>query len=191
MPANIPPSDGDCVRQCLRGDPEAFRTLVLRYQTPLLAFARGKIPNAADEIAQESFVRAFRQLNRLQKFDSFFPWLLGIADRVAREFLRTDARHHRAVVRLASRRLAETDPPQHENDLQLDRAVAALPEQYREIVLLRYYADLSCAQVAQQLDLPLGTVTKRLSRAYALLRDVLAPQAALQERSSHELYRIP
>jgi DNA-directed RNA polymerase specialized sigma24 family protein len=49
-------------------------------------------------------------------------------------------------------------------------AIAALPEPYRQVILRRYYGDLSCAQVAEGLAVPLGTVTKRLSRAYAMLR---------------------
>jgi DNA-directed RNA polymerase specialized sigma24 family protein len=54
--------------------------------------------------------------------------------------------------------------------------VAALPEAYRTVILLRYYGGLSCSGIAAQLDMPLGTVTKTLSRAYALLRDSLQGQ---------------
>lgn len=51
--------------------------------------------------------------------------------------------------------------------------MAELPEPYREVVLLRYYGELSCSRIADQLEKPLGTVTKRLSRAYAMLRESL------------------
>jgi DNA-directed RNA polymerase specialized sigma24 family protein len=54
--------------------------------------------------------------------------------------------------------------------------VTALPEAYRTVILLRYYGGLSCSGIAGQLDMPLGTVTKMLSRAYALLRDSLQRQ---------------
>jgi RNA polymerase sigma-70 factor (ECF subfamily) len=58
------------------------------------------------------------------------------------------------------------DSPQ---EYPLEEAIAVLPETYREVILLRYYEGLSCQEVATRLDMPLGTVTKTLSRAYALL----------------------
>jgi RNA polymerase sigma-70 factor (ECF subfamily) len=59
----------------------------------------------------------------------------------------------------------------------LDEAIAVLPETYRQVILLRYYEELSCQEVAQRLEIPLGTVTKTLSRAYALLRQELQARA--------------
>ncbi len=56
----------------------------------------------------------------------------------------------------------------------LEEAIAALPESHRQVILLRYYERLSCQEVATRLGVPLGTVTKTLSRAYALLRQELA-----------------
>jgi RNA polymerase sigma-70 factor (ECF subfamily) len=63
----------------------------------------------------------------------------------------------------------QADPPGPE----VAQAVAALPEAYRQVILLRYYAGRSCAEISRELDVPVGTVTKRLSRAYALLRKAL------------------
>ncbi len=68
------------------------------------------------------------------------------------------------------------------NDFALERAIGELPDAYREVVLLRYYAGRSCSQVAEDLGIPLGTVTKRLSRAYAMLRESLAVPECSQER---------
>ena len=61
--------------------------------------------------------------------------------------------------------------PLRDWDAPLERAIGRLPESQRNIVLLRYYGGLTCAQVARRLELPLGTVTKNLSRAYALMRE--------------------
>ena len=55
----------------------------------------------------------------------------------------------------------------------MEEAIAVLPESYRQVILLRYYEGLSCQEVATRLGMPLGTVTKTLSRAYALLRQEL------------------
>ena len=62
----------------------------------------------------------------------------------------------------------------------MEEAVAALPETYRQVILLRYYEGLSCLEVATRLGLPLGTVTKTLSRAYSLLRQELQARASVQ-----------
>jgi RNA polymerase sigma factor (sigma-70 family) len=69
----------------------------------------------------------------------------------------------------------------------LEAAIAALPETYRQVILLRYYEGLSCQKVAIRLAMPLGTVTKTLSRAYALLRQELAArERAGQTINTHQ-----
>ena len=65
--------------------------------------------------------------------------------------------------------------PEPEDDLRLAEAIAALPEAYRQLILLRYFEQLSCQQIAERLRMPLGSVTKTLSRAYAALRQILEP----------------
>ena len=110
-------------------------------------------------------------MSKLRNPGSFFAWLLGIADRVAKEHLRKEIIHQqREVIRSFS---AEAAGPELSQDYGLEAAIAELPDSYRRVVLLRYYGSRSCSQVAEQLDLPLGTVTKTLSRAYAMLRKSL------------------
>ena len=174
------------IERCLDGHPDDFRYIVRRYQAVLLAHLAGKLgnKNRAEEAAQESLVRAYFNMNKLQKPESFFSWLLGIADRVAKEHQRKDQiRRQRETIRsfsqeapTAARPKAWTgsDPTSSgSQDYALEAAVAELPAGYRKVVLLRYYGDRSCSQVAEQLDMPLGTVTKTLSRAYAMLRKSL------------------
>ena len=168
------PSDDDCIDQCLNGRPDAFRQLVLRYERPVLSYLARRMgdPEAAEEVAQESFVRAYFRLNTLKKGDAFFSWLLGIAQRV---MLETFRRHRRE--RSLSEAADPIDPSTDaatEGDSELAEAVAALPDVYREVTVLRYFGGLSCAEVSGRLGVPLGTVTKRLSRAYGLLRESLA-----------------
>jgi RNA polymerase sigma-70 factor (ECF subfamily) len=161
------------IERCLDGHPDDFRYLVRRYQTALLASLAGKLGSRdkAEEAAQETFVRAYFNVSKLKKPDSFFCWLLGIADRVAKEHQRRDlVRRQREVIRSFSQ-----DAPAAElsQDYALEKALAELPENYRQVVLLRYYGRQSCKQIAEQLDVPLGTVTKTLSRAYTMLRESL------------------
>lgn len=182
---NIDRGDQNCIELCLDGHPEAFRGLVGRHQGRLVAYLAGRWNNVerAEYIAQEAFVRAFFSLDKLKKRGSFFSWLLGIANRVAKEQQRfalrsTNERHCRELARQAS----QNDPARDvADDHELQQALSELPDSYREMIVLRYYAGLSCAQVAEQLGVPVGTVTKKLSRAYSMLRKVLRVQDSPRE----------
>lgn len=165
-------ADKEYVQRCCDGHPEDFRVLVYRYQGLLLSYLGGRIRDRfqVEDAVQESFVRAFMSLKKLRKPESFCPWLLGIAGRVAKEQFRDLKRRQRDPE--GARSMMADNAPGHDDDA-LDEAIAVLPETYRQVVLLRYFEGLSCQEVAQRLEMPLGTVTKTLSRAYALLRQEL------------------
>ena len=164
--------DGDYVESIRNGCPEHFRLLVQRYQKPVFAYLASRMGNPleAEEAAQESFVRAFLSLKTLRKPESFYAWLLGIAGRVAKEQFRSAAHRERDREAAAVMIAEATDD---EKDHPLEEVIATLPETYRQVILLRYYEGLSCQEIAARLVMPLGTVTKTLSRAYALLRQEL------------------
>jgi len=165
-------TDKEYVERCRDGHPEDFGRLVDRYQKPLFAFLATRVSNhpQAEEAAQESFVRAFLSLKKLRQPESFYFWLLGIAGRVAQEQFRGEVHDRRD--REAAREMLTGDA-ESEPDYPLEEAIAALPENHRQVICLRYYEGLSCQEIAIRLKLPLGTVTKTLSRAYALLREEL------------------
>ncbi|MDR3459856.1 MAG: RNA polymerase sigma factor [Verrucomicrobiae bacterium] len=165
-------TDKEYVERCRDGHPEDFGRLVERYQKPLFSFLASRVENfpQAEEAAQESMVRAFLSLKKLRKPESFYCWLLGIAGRVAKEQFRSGLRHQ------PDPDVAEALMPAISDSAEaypLEAAIAVLPESHRQVILLRYYEGLSCQEVATRLGLPLGTVTKTLSRAYALLRQDL------------------
>ncbi|MGD0516426.1 MAG: sigma-70 family RNA polymerase sigma factor [Thermoguttaceae bacterium] len=167
-------TDEQFIRDCLNGHPEVFRHLVSRHQAALLGYLRGRLCNEeeAAEAAQETFVRAYFALRGLHKLGSFFSWLVGIAERVVKETWRDEKR--RQCVAFDDRQMAETHTQSGDSpDTDVTEAVGRLPDAYREVVLMRYYGGLSCAEIGRDLGLPIGTVTKRLSRAYALLRECL------------------
>jgi RNA polymerase sigma-70 factor (ECF subfamily) len=173
------PTDAEYVRSSRNGHPDDFRLLVQRYQRPLFAYLSSRLrdPLEAEEAAQESFVRAFLSLKKLRKPESFYAWLMGIAGRVLKEQFRATARRQKDSA-IAETLLAENPGPAPE--YALEEAIAVLPESYRQVILLRYYEGHSCQEIATRLEMPLGTVTKTLSRAYALLRQ------ELQDRESAE-----
>ena len=165
-------TDGEYVVSSRNGCPDHFRLLVQRYQRPLFAYLSSRLGNhlEAEEAAQESFVRAFLSLKKLRKPESFYAWLLGIAARVLKEQFRAVERRQK------DRAVAETllvEDSGSAPEYPLEEAIAVLPESYRQVILMRYYEGLSCQDVATRLAMPLGTVTKTLSRAYALLRQEL------------------
>lgn len=154
------------------GNPQAFGTLVHHHQRDVRAFVASRVGvlGPVDEVATEAFTRAWIGLAGLGKDESFGAWVKGIARLVLLERTRESARAGSwAPIR---ERVAVTGRP---HDEPLLKAVDELPEALREIVALRFFAGLSCAQAAERLGLPVGTVTKRLSRAYALLRRSLSP----------------
>ncbi|MDR0842046.1 MAG: RNA polymerase sigma factor [Acidobacteriota bacterium] len=161
-------ADEECVRRCKDGQAEEYRRLVERYQKSVFSFLMLKLGNrsTAEEAAQETFVRAFMSLKKLRKPESFHAWILGIADRVAREQYRVQ-KLRRSECSVEDNIPASPSDPQGAD--ALDAAVAALPENYRRLIFMRYYEGLSCREVGLRLEIPLGTVTKMLSRTYALL----------------------
>ena len=165
------------VRRCLRGHVDDYRHLVRRYEGILLGHLAGRLGrmDAAEEVAQESLVRAYFKLSELKKPSSYFSWLVSIANNVAKEFLR-DNKKFNTMAELPEEEAM--DPVSREDNYELEKTIAKLPESQQEVLLLRYYGSLSCLEVAQKLGIPLGTVTKNLSRAYKNLRELLNKKVA-------------
>jgi RNA polymerase sigma factor (sigma-70 family) len=121
-------------------------------------------------------------MNKLKRPGAFFSWLLGISDRVAKEQQRKQQiRRQREAIRSYSE---EAESPELSQDYALEAAIAEMPEAYRRVVLLRYYGGYSCSQIAELFEMPLGTVTKTLSRAYVMLRE------SLQQQKKEEVYEV-
>ena len=164
-------SDREYIRRCTNGQPDEFRHLVRRYQPVVLARLNGSWGHrlSVDDVAQEAFVRAFFALKKLRRPELFCHWLLGIADRVAKEQYRKEAR----LRNTAQESMVLMPEPASSENHALEGAIDELPGPYREAILLRYYAGLPCKAVAERLGRPLGTVTKMLSRAHAMLGQAL------------------
>ncbi len=135
--------------------------------------------SAADDLAAETFAVAFRSWNRLDPARPVRPWLYGIAANLVRHHWRRERRMLRAYARTG------VDPVLAEEDEAVDRAdaevrhrelaeaLAALRPDEREILLLHAWADLTDAEIATALALPVGTIKSRLSRTRERLRNQL------------------
>ena len=143
-------------------------------------------PAEADDVAQDAFIQAYRALATFRGDGPFGAWLRRIAVRVA--VARLAAR--RDLVRLdengfnlqAMKVQSEDDPEARTLDLELrgaiQDAIARLPPLQRDVIVLRFYGDLSLQEIAELTSHPLGTVKSRLHRGIAGLRDHLTPRSA-------------
>ena len=178
-------SDERWVRAALAGDLSAFGTLVQRYWNMAFALALGRMddPQEAEDIAQESFLRAYSQLHTLRDPSRFAGWVSRIAVQQC-----TDAARKRLRCRTAlgsrARSVGEwgampaysSNPGLTETQMQFVRkTVGQLPEKFRNLVIMRFMGGLSAVQIAEQLGKRPGTVRVWLHRAYKILRKDLAP----------------
>jgi len=167
------------VRRVLAGDVEAFEGIVRRWQRPLvnLAFRLCRDQGLAEDMAQEAFVKAYRGLSRWRGEGRFSTWLFALT-----------LNHCRSRLRRIRPSMVDIDealdigvPPAGEHELEeaqragiVRRAVADLPERYRDAVVLFYLQGASLEESARSLQVPTGTLKARLHRARAMLRGRLA-----------------
>jgi RNA polymerase sigma-70 factor (ECF subfamily) len=189
--------DKELVRLAQDGSQDAFAELVTRYQSKVFTMAMSFIRNreAADDAAQEVFLKAYLALPKFHLKSEFGTWLYRIAVNHVKDVLRKRGRT-REVPLDDVRGVSVTDEnglekAERERETEARRSliqkfVQALPEKYRVILTLRDIQGLPYEEISQVLHLSPGTVDSRLYRARRMLRRGLAPYLG-QEGGSHEL----
>ena len=178
-------SDQQLVRAALDGDASAFGAIVERYWNMVIALALSKISDVAEaeDIAQESFLKAYSQLSGLKDPSRLAGWLSKITIQQCSNSFRRTLRCKRAlgcritpIKELDYQPAILANPGLTQNQIHFVRqTVRQLPEKFRTLVIMRFVADLSTVQIAKQLGKRPGTVRVWLHRAYKLLRKDLAP----------------
>ena len=171
-------SDDEAIRRCQDGDREAFRHLVERYKNPLYGTAYLMTGNAAlaEEHVQEAFLSAWRGIRTFRRGRPAKPWLMRI---LVNTVISQQRRRRLAVVPIDESLLPGSAPGPHaEAEAAEDRdavraAIARLSPEHREVVVLRYFAELTVPQVARSTGVREGTVKSRLHRALRRLRELL------------------
>ncbi len=175
----MPATDADLVRGALEGTESAFRDIVLRYQRPVygLILRIVKDPSRAEELAQDTFVKAFRALHTYDVERKFSAWVLTIAHHVAIDEVRKGAAPMQSLDEITEGR---TEPREFadlraaspaavaeraELAVALQTAVGRLRPEYREVVTLRYERELDYEEIAEITGLPMGTIKSSLHRA--------------------------
>lgn len=198
-------SDEALAEEAKRGSEEAFTLLVGRFERPVysLLFRILRQADLAEDIAQEAFVKAWRALDRFDTSRKFSSWIFKIAHNSALDHLRKqgiDAVSLDAPIGDGESPLALPADPRAEDPLArleardsgraLEQAIADLKPHYREILLLRFQQELSYEEIAEILDVPLGTVkiqifrgrTELAAKMHALGWDPKAAKGAKQPR---------
>jgi RNA polymerase sigma-70 factor (ECF subfamily) len=169
----------DLVRRARRSDEAAWEALVRHYQEPVFRLAYLILGDAAEaeDVAQETFIRAWGALARFDETRPLRPWLLSIAANLARNRRRSVGRYWAALQRAFLSEPHRHEPPPQgtpANDARrLREAVERLRPDARNVIYLRYFLGLSEAETASTLAIPPGTAKSRHSRALAQLRAVI------------------
>jgi RNA polymerase sigma factor (sigma-70 family) len=172
-------TDTELIERARRGDVPAYEELVRRYES--LAFRTAYLivadADEARDAAQDAFLRAYAALRRFRAGAEFRPWLLRIVANAARNRRRSSSRRMRLALRVAADRPAngavaspEVAVLAAERRALLLAAIERLSLEDRDVIVMRWFGELSEAEMAAALDCPRGTVKSRLSRAMARLR---------------------
>jgi RNA polymerase sigma-70 factor (ECF subfamily) len=182
--------DHELVRRVQRGDSAAFDALVRKYQHRITSLIGRYIPDWSEcqDVAQETFIRAYRALGSFRGDAQFYTWLHRIAVNTAKNHLVAQNRRPPTDDIDASdaeqfdtgARLRVTDTPEHELLRQeiertVMRAVEALPEELRTAITLREMDGLSYEEIAERMACPIGTVRSRIFRAREAIDTQLEP----------------
>jgi RNA polymerase sigma-70 factor (ECF subfamily) len=167
------------IRHAANGDASAWEPLVQTHQQAVfrLAYLLLGDPDDAEDIAQETFLRAWNHLKRFDQTRPLKPWLLSITANLARNRRRSAGRYLAALTRAFRDEPAPTSVEdigaQYMEANDLWKAVQNLREPDQQVVYLRYFMDLSVAETAEVLQVAEGTVKSRLSRALEKLRAII------------------
>ncbi len=166
-------------------DPECFSSIVERHATPVFRYLASRVDRSSSEdLLADVFEAAFRARHRYDThYDDALPWLLGIANNILRHHWRTESRHASMLGRVTQLHGRSQEPSEtvdavaasaelNDQIHQVRRALAALDNKHRQVLVLSAGLGLSYEDIARVLDVRVGTVRSRLSRARRRLREL-------------------
>ncbi len=183
------PSDEELVAAVLAGDQDRFGDLVERYQRRLVNYLYRLLHNVdeAHDLAQEVFIKVYQALDRFDARYKFSTWIFRVAqnagiDQIRKRRLKLVSIHRREEGTSESHdwdlpspdRGAYGDLRNRERGEAIREAIEGLPWEYRELILLRHFGELSYDEIAALKQMPLGTVKNKLFRGRQMLKEQLA-----------------
>lgn len=169
------PDEFEIVARARTGDDLAWEALVRQHQEPVfrLAYLLLGDPDDAKDIAQEAFIRTYQHLDRFDETRPLRPWLMRIASNLALNRKRSLKRYWRSLERAARQRPAEQASLDPDGIEELWQAIRRLKHDDQQVIYLRYFLEVSEAEMASTLEIARGTVKSRLHRALSRLRDLI------------------
>ncbi|MBI5186626.1 MAG: sigma-70 family RNA polymerase sigma factor [Nitrospinae bacterium] len=182
-------ADDVLVRLCQKGDKNAFEHLVMRYQDKIFSvlYRVVKDRDVVRDLAQDVFINAFKSIQGFQGKSSFYTWLYQIAMHTGFNYLSLARVRTTTVYENGDLEKKLMDTPGgsgnwleegymlHETAQAAVAAIEELPDEYKKVVILKEYEDMSYEEIAEVLNIPIGTVRSRLNRARKELRRNLKP----------------
>ena len=178
-------SDEQLIWAALKGDTSSYGVIVERYWKMAVALAISKINNVteAEDIAQESFIKAYSHLSKLRYPERFAGWLSKIVIQKCIDHCRRCAKNQgvstlkmNTFELLDSKFTFSSNPGLDEEQINFIRqTVVKLPDKFKKVVIMRFVAGLTSAEIAKELSKRHGTVRTWLHRAYEILRKELTP----------------
>ncbi|WAR46657.1 RNA polymerase sigma factor RpoE [Methylomonas rapida] len=182
--------DQDVVRRVQLGDKSAFDLLVIKYQHKIVHLVNRyvKDPSEAQDVAQDTFIKAYKALGDFRGESAFYTWLYRIAINTAKNYLLSRSRRHtdyevemqdaEQIENAPQLKDIETPEDQLMNDQIIHvirQAIEKLPEEMRIAITLREFEGMSYEEIAEAMDCPIGTVRSRIFRAREAIDEKLNP----------------
>lgn len=169
------------ILRCKNGDINAFEILVSEYDKKIYNIAYGLVGNAEDakDITQDAFLKAFKNIKNFRGDSSFSTWIHRIAINAGKDFIRKSKKSLSLEEIKSDRDIKdESAGPQDyierkEKSLEINEALIQLKEEHRNVILLKDVQGFSYQEIADILEINIGTVKSRISRGRYLLRDLL------------------
>lgn len=176
--------DRSFILKCQSGDKRAYGELVKKYMKRAYYTALGFLgsPEAAMDLSQEAFVRAFKAIKRLDANKKFFTWYYRILKNLCLNYLRDRARHARPFSEVGEATLLKVSDDTQDASRMVEqkeikeavwRAINSLQAHEREIIILKDFQEHSYKEIAELLECPIGTVMSRLYNARQALKSKL------------------
>ncbi len=181
-------TDQELISEALAGGSGSFAVLVERYVSPIYKFSYRYVRNGpdAEDIAQETFLRVWKNLKKFDQSKNFKTWLFTIAKNASLDLLKKKktlpfsllGEEDDTVEAILAPYVAITDTSDAAFDQGLlkknfDRVLAELPERYRDVMVMRYTDNLKFREIAERLHEPVDTVKSRHRRGLALLKNIV------------------
>lgn len=175
-------SDKQLIQLALIKDQQAFAMLLNKYKNSLLAFILKfvQIREDAEDICQRSFEKAFMNISKYNSKHAFSTWLYTIAENEAIDHIRKEKQVTTPLDNINEADILGTGSEDPEEKVIIDQIVSniisgimSLPDNYREVAELRFIKDYAYEDIAETLNMPLGTVKTKLNRARKMLSEMI------------------